>query len=172
MEEIQTQQPSAEAQQVYMELISNEPTEVEILRTNKKYKVRWLKNGQLEALSKLLIGKSKVETNVLETIIEDSRIACKAAAIILLDGYWKLKFNYWWLWRWFYYIKQYDNIQLDPILETGKKKVPQMQFFRSIMLLTEAKDSLMRMTAKEVEATLRELNTAQPLQTEKKDSGS
>ena len=174
------EQPNDAAQLLYMSLVNNDPDEVTILRTKKKYKVYWLKNGQLEALTRLLIGanekKSEEEktsgSDVLDTILRDAKLACKASAIILLDGYWKLKFNYWWLWRWFYYIKQYDNIQLDPILEAGKKKVPQMQFFRTIMSLTEARDSLMRMRAKEVEATLQELNTVQRSQTENKGSGS
>ncbi len=172
------EQPTIDAQQIYLSLISNDAEEVQILRTKKKYKVRWLKNGQLEKLSRLLLHKKTIDkeqatgNDALDEILEDSKLACKAAAVILLDGYWKLKFRYWLLWRWFYYVKQYDNIQLLPILETGKKKVPQMQFFKTIMSLTEAKDSLMRMRAKEVEVTLRELNMAQPSPTESNGSGS
>ena len=167
------EQPSIDAQQIYLSLISNDADEVQILRTNKKYKIRWLKNGQIEKLTRLLLGKNGTGGQDSGTdIIEDGKLACKAAAVIILDGYWKLKFRYWFLWRWFYYIKQYDNIQLDPILDMGKKKVPQMQFYRTIMSLTEAKDSLMRMTAREVERTLQELNTAARLQTGNKGSGS
>lgn len=172
------EQPSIDAQQVYLSLINNDATEVGILRTKKKYKIRWLKNGQLEKLTRLLLHKKTVDENkttgsdVLDAILEDSKLACKAAAIIILDGYWKLKFRYCFLWRWFYYIKQYDNIQLHEILEVGKKKVPLNQYYATIISLTEAKDSLMRMRAKEVEATLQGLSTAQLSQTESKDSGS
>ena len=172
------EQPTIDAQQIYLSLISNDAEEVQILRTKKKYKIRWLKNGQLEKLTRLLLHKKTVDENnttgskVLDEIVEDCKLACKAAAIILLDGYWKIKFRYWILWRWFYYVKQYDGIQLLPILEAGKKKVPQMQFYKTIMSLTEARDSLMRMRAKEVEATLRELSMAQPSPTENNVSGS
>ncbi len=172
------EQPAIDSQQIYLSLISNDAEEVQILRTKKKYKVRWLKNGQLEKLSRLLLHKKTIDEEkttgsaVLDEILEDSKLACKAAAIILLDGFWKIKFRYWLLWRWFYYVKQYDNIQLAPILEVGKKKVPQMQFFKTIMSLTEARDSLMRMRAKEVEVTLQELSMAQPSATESNDSGS
>ena len=181
MEDVNEQkieQPTLDAQQLYLALINNDAEEVEILRTKKKYKIRWLKNGQLEKLTRLLLHKKTLDENtstgsdVMDAILEDSKLACKAAAIIILDGYWKLKFRYWYLWRWFYYVRQYDNIQLDKILEVGKKKVPQMQFFRTIMSLTEAKDSLMRMRAKEVEVTLQELNMVARSQTESKDSGS
>lgn len=181
MEDVNEQkieQPTLDAQQLYLAMINNDAEEVEILRTKKKYKIRWLKNGQLEKLTRLLLHKKTIDENtstgsdVMDAILEDSKLACKAAAIIILDGYWKLKFRYWYLWRWFYYVRQYDNIQLDKILEVGKKKVPQMQFFRTIMSLTEAKDSLMRMRAKEVEVTLQELNMVARSQTENKDSGS
>ena len=175
--EEKVEQPSVDAQQVYLSLISNDAEEVQILRTKKKYKVRWLKNGQLEKLTRLLLHKKSVDeekttgSEVLDEILEDTKLACKAAAIILLDGYWKIKFRYPLLWRWFYYVKQYDNIQLAPILDAGKKKVPQMQFFQTIMSLTEARDSLMRMRAKEVEVTLHELSMAQHSATESNGSG-
>lgn len=177
-EEEKIEQPSIDAQQIYLSLISNDAEEVGILRTKKKYKIRWLKNGQLEKLSRLLLHKKTIDektttgSDVMDAILEDNKLACKAAAIIILDGYWKIKFRYWWLWRWFYYIRQYDNIQLHEILEVGKKKVPLNQFYATIMSLTEAKDSLMRMRAKEVETTLRGLNMAVPSQTENNDSGS
>jgi len=172
------EQPPIDVQHLYMSMVNNDADEVTILRTKKKYKIRWLKNGQLEKLSRLLLHKKEVDNgkttgdDVLDAILEDSKLACKAAAIIILDGYWKIKLRYWILWRWFYYVKQYDNIQLDPVLETGKKKVPQMQFYKTIMSLTEAKDSLMRMRVKEVEATLQGLNTDQPSQTASSVSGS
>ena len=177
-EEEKVEQPSLDAQQIYLSLISNDAEEVGILRTKKKYKIRWLKNGQLEKLSRLLLHKKTIDektttgSDVMDAILEDNKLTCKAAAIIILDGYWKIKFRYWWLWRWFYYVRQYDNIQLQKILEVGKKKVPLNQFFATIMSLTEAKDSLMRMRAKEVEATLHGLNMAARSQTENKDNGS
>lgn len=171
------EQPSYDAQQVYLSMINNDAEEVEILRTKKKYKIRWLKNGQLEKLTRLLLHKKSIDeqkttgSEVFDEIFEDTKLACKAAAIIVLDGYWKLKFRYWYLWRWFYYVREYDNIQLQKILEVGKKKVPLNQFYATIMSLTEVKDTLMRMRAKEVEATLHELSMAQPSQTENKGSG-
>ena len=177
-EEQKIEQPSFDAQQIYLSLINNDAEEVEILRTNKKYKIRWLKNGQLDKLTRLLLHKKSIDeqkttgSEILDEIFEDTKLACKAAAIIVLDGYWKLKFRYWYLWRWFYYVRQYDNIQLHKILEVGKKKVPLNQFYMTIMSLTEAKDTLMRMRAKEVEAILHAQSMVQPSQTENKDSGS
>ena len=172
------EQPSIDIQQLYLELISNDAEEVEILRTKKKYKIRWLKNGQLEKLTRLLLHKRTVGekmttgSEVLDAVLEDCKLTCKAAAIIILDGYWKLKLRYWFLWRWFYYIRQYDDMQLIKILEVGKKKVPLKQFYATITSLTEAKDTLMRMTTKEVEVILQGQNMEARSQTGSKDSGS
>lgn len=169
--EQQVKQPSVEAQQLYLSLINNDADVVEILRTKKKYKIRWMKHGQIEKLTKLLVKNAGDKLDISDAIIEDGKIACKAAAIIILDGYWKLKFWYWLVWRWFYYVEQYDDIQLQKLLEIGKKKVPQNQFYVTIMSLTEAKDSLMRMRAKEVEAILRAPSTERPSQTGSSDNG-
>lgn len=156
----------------------NDATVVEVIGTKKKYKIRWLKNGQTEKLSRLLIRKGDTDDkdsskdNALDSVIEDSKLACKAAAIYILDGYWKIKFRYWFLWRWFYYIRQYDNVQLQPILEEGKKKVPLTQFLLTTMSLTAAKATLMNMRTEEAERTLQELASVQQEAMEKQDSGS
>lgn len=172
------EQPTLDLQEMYLSMINNDAEEVTIHRTNKKYKIRWLKNGQLEKLTRLLLHKKDVDNgktsgiDALDAILEDSKLACKAAAIIILDGFWKIKLRYWFLWRWFYYIRQYDNIQLHPILDAGKKKVPLNQFFVTIMSLTEAKDTLMRMRTTEIEATLRGQSTEAHSATENGASGS
>lgn len=168
-------QPDIEQQKEYVSLRDNSATIVHIRK--KKYRLRWAKNGQISKLSKLLIdGKTEEEKPSMEEILADiessAKLSCKAAAIYILDGYWRLKFRYWFLWRWFYYVRQYDDEDLKEVLEVGKKKVPLQQFCLTIMSLTEAKDTLMMMRTREAERILRELSTAQPSQEQKSDSGS
>jgi len=172
-------QPDMQAQMLLLSMMNNDAEEVTIPRTKKKYKIRWLKNGQLVRLTRLLLRKQDTENSkkttgseVLDSILEDNKLACKAAAIIILDGYWKLIFRYWLLWRWFYYVRQYDNVQLEPILNVGKKKVPLIAFYRTTISLTEARDTLMQMRTEEVETILRAQSTAQPSQTASSSSGS
>lgn len=178
MREPKIKQPSVSAQRTYASIRDNDATVVTILGTKKRYKIRWLKNGQIERLSRLLIRKGDTDNedgkkdNALDAILEDSKIACRAAAIIILDGYWKLKFRYWFLWRWFYYIRQYDNVQLQDLLEEGKKKVPLAPFLTTIMSLTGAKATLMNMRTAEAEAILRELASEQQEATARQDSTS
>lgn len=176
--EPKVEQPSVDEQREYVSLRDNDATVVQVLGTKKKYKIRWLKNGQINKLSRLLIRKSDTDEkdgqndSPLDAVLDDTKLACKAAAIYILDGYWKLKFRYWFLWRWFYYIRQYDNDQLQPILDTGKKKVPLPQFLLTTMSLTEARVTLISMRTEEVERILQERATVQQEGTEKPASGS
>ena len=176
--EPKVEQPSVESQRTYASLRDNDATVVTILGTKKKYRIRWLKNGQIDKLSRLLIRKGDTDNedgtkdSPLDAVLEDSKLACKAAAIYILDGYWKIKFRYWYLWRWFYYFRQYDNVQLQELLEEGKKKVPLTPFLLTTMSLTGAKVTLMSMRTEEAERTLQELASAQRQETGKPDSGS
>lgn len=167
-------QPDQEQQKEYASLRDNSATVVHIRK--KAYKLRWAKNGQIRKLSQILLLSPGTEEgssseDLLKDIAESSKLCCKAAAIYILDGYWKLKFKYWFLWRWFYYIRQYDDEDLKEVLETGKKKVPLQQFCVTIMSLTEAKDTLMMMRTREAERILRELSTAQPSPQQKSGNG-
>ena len=172
------EQPSLESQRTYASIRDNDATIVSVLGTKKKYKIRWLKKGQINKLSRLLIRKSGtdekdgVNDSPLDAIYEDSKLTCKAAAIYILDGYWKLKFRYWFLWRWFYYIRQYDDVQLQAILTEGQKKTPLEPFLIATMLLTGARVSLMNMRTEEAERILLAPPSAQQGETAKPASGS
>lgn len=175
--EPKVEQPTREEQRGYTSLRDNDATIVSIKGTKKKYKLRWLRNGQIEKLSRLLIRKHEIDNddentdNVLNAIIYDARLACKAAAIYVLDGYWKIKFRYWYLWRWFYYIRQYNADQLQEILDVGKKKVPLTQFCLLTMSLTEARATLMSMRTEEAERILQGLASERRQETEKQGNG-
>lgn len=179
-EEPIVKQPREEEQRVYQSVRDNDPTIVRIPQTNKEYKLRWLKYCQTRKLGRVLLNKQKSDnkdkeqSNLSEAdiVIKDSKIACKAAAIFLLDGMFKLNFFYWFLWRWFYYIKEYSYTQLLPLLTEGKKKVPLMQYFGATTSLIGVKDTLLQMTTKEVERILQELGSEQPTQEQSTENGS
>lgn len=168
IEEPHVDQPTDAQQREYRSMVDDTPTEVGILRTKKKYLIKWIKNGAIEKLSRLLVhagdtdnGDGTADENVYGAICSDAKLACKAAALFVLNGYWSIKFKYWFLWRWWYYVRQYDSIQLQPIISVGKKKLPLMQFFGTTTLLTGVKDTLMQMRTKEVEHILQEHALAQ-----------
>lgn len=120
----------------------------------RKVKVEWLRRGTLRKFTDVMLDKR-------EDIDSESKITCKLAAVVVLNGYWKIKFYYWLLWRWYYYIKQYTDEQLLPIIEEGKKKVQLQEYYMIMMLSQGLKDTHKTMTREEVNRTLRELQSEQ-----------
>lgn len=133
-------------------------TVVTIPRTNKKYKVRTLTPSQLEDIAKLLFKQSGESMTSEAEIIQNTKIAAKAAAIYITPGFWERKCTYWLKWRWFYYIKQYDNAQLQPIISAGYNSTPYIDFLKTMSILANQKDAQMRMTVKEAEKVMLELS--------------
>lgn len=166
--EPEVRQPDVESQRWYQSLRDNDASLVKVRR--KRYKLRWLKPGQIVRLGRLLLRKRKEDVvsggntltgdtgDMFSALRDDQKLLCKTAAIFILDGYWKLKFRYWYLWRWFYYVRQYDSFDLENLIAEGKKKVPLEQFLKITMFLTGAKDTLMMMRTEEAERILRELS--------------
>ncbi len=142
-------QPTLDIQRELGLLAENTPEEVTIPYTNKKIKIGWIHNKTIRKITDVLnknAKSAKYEDNVL----------CKAAALIVLNGFWRIKLFYPFLWRWYAYVKQYHDYQLLPIIEMAKKKAPQIPYFLSMTYLTGLKDSLATMTREEVERMHRE----------------
>lgn len=125
-----------------------------IPRTNKVYKVRMLTPNQMEDIAKLLAGK---HPDLSEAVITDKKIHCKAAAIYLMPGFWKRKLTYWFKWRWFYYVRQYDYVQLQPILSAGNGSTPYVDFLKTMNILNSMRDTQMHMTRQEAEKMMQQL---------------
>lgn len=78
-------QPTEDEQREYLSAMNNDATEVSIVGSDKKYKVHWLKNSQIEKLSRLMLKKGKtdkkVDDDVLSEVVTDSKMACKLSLI-------------------------------------------------------------------------------------------
>lgn len=139
-------QPEIDIQRELDALADDRPEIVPIPNTRRKVKVGWLKNETIRRLSKIQLSKRS-----------DSRferqIASRMAALIILNGFWKIKLFYPLLWRWYYYIRQYSDYQMLPIVETGKKKVVPIPSWLVMTYLQGFNDTLATMTRKEVAAS-------------------
>ena len=130
-------------------LAENTPEEVTIPYTNKKIKIGWMHHKTIRKITDVLNEKAK-------SAKDEDIVLCKAAALIVLNGYWKIKLFYPVLWRWYAYVKEYQDYQLLPIIEMAKKKAPQIPYFLGMTYLTGLKDSLATMSREEVERMHRE----------------
>jgi hypothetical protein len=102
---------------------------------------------------------------------DDIKQSCHVCSLNGVNGYWAIKIRYWFLWRWFYYVKQYGEEELTDLLALGKKKVPLDEYFTNTILLTALKDTSMMMKKTEVATILQEQNTEQPLKSQKNTAG-
>ena len=136
-----------EDEQLQMSVRQNWADDVEV--RGKIFKVKWMHPATTEWITSLMLKDGN-----------DNKIICQAAALIVLNGFWKSHLFYWFVWRWFYYFKQYNSEELSPLIETAQKKthkVVAMAYLNDTMLLTALKDTAKQMTKAEAERTLREL---------------
>lgn len=131
------------------DIMENVPTTVELRK--KRFKIGWLKRGAIRKFTSIMLKEG-----------EDDKVSCKAVAAIVLNGYWSIKFWWWILWRWYYYVKQYGDNELSPIIAVAKKKVPVKAYFAATILLTAMKDTMMQMTREEANNILHEPPTDKP----------
>lgn len=114
-----------------------------------KVSVRWMHPATCDWITSLMLKDGN-----------DNKVIAQAAALIVLNGFWKSHLFFWFLWRWYYYIKQYTTAELTPIIETAQKKTAQeaaAAYLNATILLTALKDTKKQMTKEEAERTLREL---------------
>ena len=103
--------PTPEDERLLNDVLEDSVDYVEV--RGKKYGISWLKRGTIRKF-----------TSTMQKSGNDDKISCQCAAAIILNGYWKIKFFYPFLWRWFFYIKQYGDHELMKVIAVGKKKIP------------------------------------------------
>lgn len=138
-----------------LELISineNGKDEVQIPRTNDRYKVGWLCQRTQEKLSLLELnsGIQVTSENSADNVKKRAKMLAKASSYIILNGI-KIFFFHWFLWRYFYYIKGYTSDQLVPIISIGKKKALLMESYLGSVLVAQMKITNPILTKEEAE---------------------
>lgn len=138
MAEKNIEQPSIELQNVLDDILSETPTEY-IFR-GKKRKLGWLHKGTTRKFTHIEM-KEKNEWK--------KRI--KQCAVVQLNNVWKIRFFYWILWRYYYYIIDLDVWEVLGVLDVAKKKIQSTAFQLTTILATAMTDAMMTMTKAEVE---------------------
>ena len=122
--------PKPEDEKLLNDVMEDSVDYVEV--RGKKYGISWLKRGTIRKF-----------TSTMQKSGNDDKISCQCAAAIILNGYWKIKFFYPFLWRWFFYIKQYGDHELMKVIAVGKKKIPVEDYLTATIYLTAMKDTMM-----------------------------
>lgn len=145
---------------------------VEIPRTKDKWKVRWMEDVQMEKLSilELKSGISSTSEDSIANVKKRAKFLSKAAAYCLLSSL-KIWFLHGLLWRYLYYVKAYSADQLLPIIQTAKKKAPQVESYLAMVLVGQMKITNPMLTTEEQNRFQAELLSAQNQPSEKSTAG-
>ena len=138
-DEKKIEQPSVDLQEMLDSIMMDEPTECVFM--GKKHKIGWLRKYTMRKCSHIrLKEKNEWKRNV------------KICVCILLNNIWKMRLFYWIYWRWLYYIKDVDVVEILKVLDVSKKKIPSNPFSLATILVTGMTDVMMTMTKSEVKA--------------------
>ena len=148
-EEKKIEQPSVDIQKLLDSILHDEPTE--FVFRGKKHKIGWLHKGTMSKCSHIVMKEdNEWKRNV------------KVCVCILLNNVWKIRFMYWFYWRWLYYIKDIGADEVLAVLDASKKKIPSSIFSLTTILATEMTEVMMTMTKSEVKASQAEQRGEQP----------
>jgi len=138
-----------EDQQQQMSVVNNYADAV-IVR-GRTFMVKWLHPSTADWITSLMLKDSG-----------DNKILAQSAALIRLNGFWKSHLFYWFVWRWYYYVRQYNSEELMPLFEMAQKKTQSQAapaYLNATILLTALSTMKKQMTKAEAERTLQELRS-------------
>ena len=134
------EQPNVELQEVLDDILNETPTEYTF--RGKKRMLGWLHKGTTRKFTHIEL-KEKNEWK--------KRV--KQCAVVQLNNVWKIRFFYWFLWRYYYYIIDLDVWEVLGVLNVAKKKIQSTAFQLTTILATAMTDAMMTMTKAEAERT-------------------
>lgn len=132
------EQPNVELQEVLDDILNETPTEYTF--RGKKRMLGWLHKGTTRKFTHIEL-KEKNEWK--------KRI--KQCAVVQLNNVWKIRFFYWILWRYYYYVIDLDVWEVLGVLNVAKKKIQSAAFQLTTILATAMTDAMMTMTKAEAE---------------------
>ena len=138
-----------EDKQALVAVTENEATEVSL--RGHKLRIGWMHPATMDWISALMSKDG-----------DENKSLAKCAALIRLNGFWKCHLLYWFVWRWYYYVRQYTSAELTPLFEVAQKKTAAEAapaYLNATILLTALSTMKKQMTKAEAERTLQELRS-------------
>lgn len=144
------QQPTEEQQRELKDIVSEKASYVYV--RGKRWKVKPPRLGNFDLISREMLEKNDTEykNDPVKSGEKENKVICKCVAYLRLNTRFKIMLLHWIVWRWMYYIKEYEPQELVEYIEECKKKAPVEQYLIATILLTEMMDTKMQMSRTEV----------------------
>ena len=154
-------QPTLEDERELEAVVDNKK-EYAVIR-GRRVGFRDLNRWGLHKISRIMVGEKE----------DELAINCKCLAAARLNGYFKIKFFWWILWRWYAYIRNYTDLELTEAINLIKKKaeIALVVYSYNTTSLIGMKETVMKMNRAEAKAILQELSTDKVGKSAKNDRG-
>jgi len=158
-------QPTIEEQKELMDVATDAAAEIFLPNRKRPYKILYLKPYTTEKVTRFyvtaetLAKETSTEFETLEKMSVKSTEPHQAAAYIILNNFFKIKLFHWILWRYLYYIKEYNYGDLFLLLLEGKKKIQSVEYSMGMACVSQLTETKMGMTTKEAKAYQTELSS-------------
>lgn len=135
-----TEQPDRQLQEILDSVLNETPTEY-VFRGRKR-KLGWLHKGTTRKFTHIELKEN-----------DEWKKRVKQCAVVQLNNVWKIRFFYWLLWRYYYYIIELDVWEVLGVLNVAKKKIQSAALQLTTILATAMTDTMMTMTEREASRT-------------------
>ncbi|UKK52663.1 hypothetical protein [Prevotella sp. E2-28] len=142
-EEKKIEQPGIELQKLASSLMEQEPETISVL--GHKHTITWLKKRTVRKFSHIMLKEKdpwKRNVKVCACVLLNSRNG--------LATWFLLHFWYMIYWRWLYYVKDIDQVEIVGVLSASKKKIQSEPLAVATILSTAMMDTMMMMARHEV----------------------
>lgn len=137
-------QPTLDTERELEKVVDNDKEYIEI--RGRKFGFRDLTGHGRHRISRVMLAEGG----------DEFAVSCKILAAAKLNGYFAIKFLWWIVWRWYYYVRQYTDAELMEAVNLIKKKVAAEDYWMITMLLIGMRETMMQMNRAEVSAILQE----------------
>ena len=135
-----TEQPDRQLQEILDSVLNETPTEY-VFRGRKR-KLGWLRKGTTRKFTHIELKEN-----------DEWKKRVKQCAVVQLNNVWKIRFFYWLLWRYYYYIIELDVWEVLGVLNVAKKKIQSAALQLTTILAPAMTDTMMTMTEREASRT-------------------
>lgn len=148
-----SKQPDKFARAELEAIVSDRPLRVAVRGTRRSVKIRGIKPYTIERLTRLWVSRDLTRpddsASTLRSLCKDPYFNHKQAALFMLNGYARIRLLYGIVWRWWAYVRQWEEWQLTDVIVAAKKKIPLRAYWTNMALTADMRNDWMTMTAKE-----------------------
>jgi len=136
------EQPKIDIQELLSDMMEQEPEKVTV--GGHTYRIGWLHNRNTRKFSHVMVKEK-----------DPWKRSVKVCACVLLNHRWGIwtwfLLNVWYavFWRWLYYVRDIDQVEVAAVLDCAKKKIQSEPLAVSTILSTAMMDTMMTMARHE-----------------------